>query len=186
MGKTENAKFLQDLSVAMASIRFASRMKRRANAKKSPAKSPSEEPVKTSGESDAQPTKCIVPPSAKVPSSAVEGAAAPTMELRFEGTLQLFTADLEKAFLVQLAKYVDVPAEHLHVLSRTAGSVILSIAVHGEHAERALGAIADAELTELSEALGQTMLSKRVLPLTATKPAPVTTVPATPEYKAIA
>ena len=155
MGKKENAKYLQELSVAINSIKFASRMKRRrAEARRA---------------QDQQ--KTTAPP--------VEGAEH-IISLKFDGELRLFTADLEKSFIARLAMFANVPEEHLVVVSRTAGSVILEIVVRDPAAADVAQKVDVASLEDLSGALDCKMLAKsaqvRVPKLPPTR--------ATPDYRA--
>ena len=148
LGKDANAKYIQDLAVAIQSIRFASRMKRRANAKK---------------------------PKSDTPKSAVAPAEdAEVFNIRFEFDLKLFTADLEKSFIAKLAKHAEVEPEYLVVLSRTAGSVILQIEVRPpkdaeagiEVPKRVLQKLRDSSKEDLTTALGYPVLDKSVGPRT--------------------
>lgn len=143
MGKAANAKHIQDLSVALASIRFASRMRKRS-------------PL-----------------------------APPVLKVKFEYDLKLFTADLEKSFLAQLATHAGLPApEMLHVVSRTAGSVILEVEVRAPSAAVATAALAKVEgtpLDELTTVLGYPVLSCSVGPR-----ATPTAAKGTPGYSALA
>ena len=146
MGKEANAKYIQELGVAIQAIKFASRMRRRKNAKK-PAK-----PVEDKAKADAEPTS--------------------VMNLRFDFDLKFFTADLEKAFIAKLATAVEVPPEQLFVLSRTAGSVILEIGVRdpvnmAATSKRVLSKVEAMSLEDLSTALGYKMLDRSVGPPTA-------------------
>lgn len=134
MGKEANAKFMQDLTVAVAAIRFATRMmKKRANAKRSP--------------------KLMVTPVAHATSH--DDAV---FCIRFDFELQLFTADLEKSFLVQLAKHAGVEPSEVHVLSRIAGSVVLEIELRGANAAAGMATLGGSSVEELSAVLGYVVL----------------------------
>lgn len=130
-GKPANAKFLNELSAALHTLRFAAKLRRK------------------------------------------RASPSPTLHMRFEYDLNMFTADLEKAFIARLAKYAHVAPEEVLVLSRSAGSVILELelrsSVGGSAAAmaKATAAIERAPLAELSEALGYEMLDCAVGPRSA-------------------
>jgi len=98
----------------------------------------------------------------KMKAKRQKAKSANVLNLKFEGELRLFTADLEKSFLVKLARHVDVPVEHLYVVSRTAGSIILEVEVKSPAASRVLKQVASDPLESLSKSLEVTMLSKSV------------------------
>lgn len=124
MGKDANAKYLQDLAVALASIRFAAKMKKKAFAKKPPKPAaakvavPATERAKLAAEeaadkptaaprlAEAPPAAVVSKPSAVEPAGVAQAAEEEerVFHIRFEYDLKLFTADLEKSFLAQLAK----------------------------------------------------------------------------------
>ena len=154
MGKKENAKYLQELSVAINSIKFASRLKRRrAEARRA---------------KDQQKTAV----------SSVDGTEQCVVALTFEGELSLFTADLEKSFIARLALFATVPEEHLVVVSRTAGSVILEISVRDPAAAEVARKIEATSLEDLSVALDCNMLPKSANVTVPKSPR------ATPDYRA--
>ena len=165
MGKPANAKFLQDLSVAIASIRFASRMKKRKNANK-PKVVPKEEPTEA--------------PKAEAAKAEAKPDPTAVLHMRFDFDFKLFTADLEKAFIVQLAKHAGVEAEQVYVLSRTAGSVVLELEFRAPNAAEAMGKVERSSLEDLTTALGYPILSRSVGPL-----AKVGTPRSTPGFKPV-
>ena len=153
MGKKENAKCIGELQMAINSIRFATRMKARrlGNAK---------------GVRDPTPALAL-------------DKKTPVLHMKLDYDLKLFTADLEKSFLVKLAQQATLPPEELQVLSKTAGSVILEIALNGPNANAGLEKIRTKSLEELSEALGYKVVARFVAPPGA-KPSPRST----PDYAA--
>jgi len=84
---------------------------------------------------------------------------APIVRLRFEYDLQLFTADLEKSFLVSLARHAGVEPMEMHVLSRTAGSVILDIEIRAKKGSEVAAKVLDTGLDGLSKVVGYPMLA---------------------------
>ena len=181
LGKPENVASINALTSAVHALRFASRMKRRRNA------------------AAAKRAAVVMPPvdaeHAAFTSSATAAAVdTAVLTLRLEGSLQLFTADVEDALIVKLAKAAQLPVEHVVVLSRTAGSVILELAARdptqaptAAAAQTALNpwaAVESATPAELSAAFGHTVLERTV----ATRPVPVVLPSprrATPGYRAL-
>ena len=155
MGKTENAQHLKDLQVAIRALRFAVKMRARRN------RAAEAKRAKAAAETTAAAEKVD-----KAAEQAAGGEAPPSvLTLRFEGTLELFTADLEKAFIARLAKHAGVAEEALVVLSKTAGSVVLDVevvAASPADVARAIATVDGASLDELSAALDVKMLSKSV------------------------
>ena len=73
--------------------------------------------------------------------------------LRHRWLTLTLTADLEKSFLVQLARHAGTEPEMLHVLSRTAGSVILDIEVRAQNASEVVAKVVGTGLDELSQVM---------------------------------
>ena len=84
LGKEANAKYIQELGVAIRAIKFASRMKRRRNANK---------PPKPAAEADKKPADATSADT-KPPDATPVGH-----NIRFDFDLKLFTADLERRSL---------------------------------------------------------------------------------------
>ena len=140
MGKPANAKLLLDLNVAITSIRFATRMKKGKNA----SGKPKEESAK----------------GLKIGSLDAKADANPVLHMRVDFDFKLFTADLEKAFIVRLARHAGVEAEQVYVLSRTAGSTILELEFRAPNAAEALRKVEQSSLEDLTTALGYPILSR--------------------------
>lgn len=187
-GKEANAQCLQELSVAVNSIRFASRMKGRVNANKlGEAVVTTTAPATTTEPSVAAAIATTVVPAV----SALPAALAAPIEklsvlhIRFEYDLKLFTANLENAFITHLAKHAGMVPEEVYVLSRTAGSVILQIGLRGPAGPAALAKINASSLDELSSVLGYPVLERSVAkPFMASTPR--LTPRGTPGYKPLA
>ena len=79
---------------------------------------------------------------------------SPMMTIRFEGDLRSFTPEMEMAFLAKLARHLDLDPATLYVVSRTAGSVALKVAVRGPASATALAKFNKSSMRELSAALG--------------------------------
>ena len=86
------------------------------------------------------------------------------LQLTLDFDFKMFTTDVEDALIVKLAKKASVKPEECIVLSKTAGSVILEIAITASNSDDALAKINRTSLESLSEALELTVLSRSVGP----------------------
>ena len=86
------------------------------------------------------------------------------LQLTLDFDFKMFTTDVEDALIVKLAKKASVKPEECIVLSKTAGSVILEIAITASNSDDALAKINRTSLESLSEALELNVLSRSVGP----------------------
>merc|ERR1719262_2146921 len=86
------------------------------------------------------------------------------LQLTLDFDFKMFTTDVEDALIVKLAKKASVKPEECIVLSKTAGSVILEIAITASNSDDALAKINRTSLESLTEALEITVLARSIGP----------------------